>query len=85
MRSRYQGFGLTWMPVLAGALRSLDELSEERSNLEKAFRWEWDNDDILKGRLPPGANPNQAFRQGLKRSALLACFYDEPNSACTLV
>lgn len=53
--------------VLAGALHSLDELSEERSNLEKAFRWEWDNDDVLKGRMPPGVNPNQAFREGLKR------------------
>ena len=53
----------------AGALHSLDELSEERSNLEKAFRWEWDNDDVLKGRVPPGVNPNQAFREGLKRYA----------------
>lgn len=52
---------------VAGALKSLDELSEERGNLEKAFRWEWDNDDILKGRTPSGANPNQAFREGLKR------------------
>ncbi len=47
----------------------MDELSEERSNLEKAFRWEWDNDDVLKGRVPPGVNPNQAFREGLKRYA----------------
>ena len=53
----------------AGALHSLDELSEERSNLEKAFRWEWDNDDVLKGRVPPGVNPNQAFREGLKQYA----------------
>ncbi len=55
--------------VSAGALHSLDELSEERSNLEKAFRWEWDNDDVLKGRMAPGVNPNQAFREGLKRYA----------------
>lgn len=51
----------------AGALKSLDELSEERGNLEKAFRWEWDNDEVLKGRTPPGVNPNQMFRDGLKR------------------
>lgn len=52
---------------VAGALKSLDELSEERGNLEKAFRWEWDNDEVLKGRTPPGVNPNQMFRDGLKR------------------
>ena len=59
----------------AGALKSLDELSEERGNLEKAFRWEWDNDDVLKGRTPSGINPNQMLRDGLKRyaqSSLLA-------------
>ena len=53
--------------VVAGALKSLDELSEERANLEKAFRWEWDNDDVLKGRIPSGVNPNQVFRDGLRR------------------
>ena len=57
---------------VAGALKSLDELSEERGNLEKAFRWEWDNDDVLKGRTPPGVNPNQMFRDGLKRYAQLS-------------
>lgn len=55
------------MNFVAGALKSLDELSEERGNLEKAFRWEWDNDEVLKGRTPPGVNPNQMFRDGLKR------------------
>ena len=59
--------------VHAGALKSLDELSEERGSLEKAFRWEWDNDDILKGRPPSGINPNQAFRDGLRRYAQPSC------------
>lgn len=63
-----------FVATIRGALHSLDELSEERSNLEKAFRWEWDNDDVLKGRVPPGVNPNQAFREGLKR-------YDDINVA----
>ena len=57
----------------AGALKSLDELTEERGNLEKAFRWEWDNDDILKGRPPSGVNPNLAFREGLKRYGSCTC------------
>ncbi|KAL3151227.1 hypothetical protein ABBQ38_013068 [Trebouxia sp. C0009 RCD-2024] len=63
-----------FVATIRGALKSLDELSEERGNLEKAFRWEWDNDDILKGRTPPGVNPNQVFRDGLRR-------YDEINVA----
>ena len=54
------------MPV--GALQALDQLSAERRDLEKAYRWEWDNDDVIKGRAQgPAYDPDQPFREGLQR------------------
>ena len=53
----------------AGALDSLDQLSAERSNLEKAFKWEWDNDDVLKNRAQASTyDPEAPYREGVRRS-----------------
>ena len=57
------------LSVPAGALQALDQLSAERRDLEKAYRWEWDNDDVIKGRAQgPAYDPDQPFREGLQRS-----------------
>ena len=65
---------MTWRPLsliaalTAGALQALDQLSAERRDLEKAYRWEWDNDDVIKGRAQgPAYDPDQPFREGLQR------------------
>eukprot|EP00891_Asterochloris_glomerata_P009398 jgi/Astpho2/9398/Aster-01663 len=54
--------------TIRGALQALDQLSAERRDLEKAYRWEWDNDDVIKGRAQgPAYDPDQPFREGLQR------------------
>ena len=56
------------LTLTAGALQALDQLSAERRDLEKAYRWEWDNDDVIKGRAQGLAyDPDQPFREGLQR------------------
>jgi hypothetical protein len=57
-----------FVSTIRGALDSLDQLSAERSNLEKAFKWEWENDDVLKNRAQaPAYDPEAPYREGVRR------------------
>ena len=68
LRARPGDHSAALLNLPAGALQALDQLSAERRDLEKAFRWEWDNDDVIKGRAQgPAYDPDQPFREGLQR------------------